>query len=90
MNRFKPGQKVVCIKNGLWDDKNNDLVVSPARYNEIYTVVWCGRKCHYAALYISLAEVETGYFFRSDKFAPLVSDEVLEAELNTIEVYEKV
>jgi hypothetical protein len=78
---FIIGQKVVCVKKGLWDDQYGELHQSPAKYNEIYTVSWVGYIEPYLIPYLSLSGLQGK--FRQDKFEPIVSDEVLAAELES-------
>lgn len=68
--RFKPGQKIVCIKEGEWRDRKGDLFPFPCpKYGDIVTVL---SPCPFYADSIRLSEYGNSYSFTERRFAPLM------------------
>jgi len=83
--RFKPGDKVVCIHKGQWIGTNGDVGIGP-EFNEIVEI-----KCACWAYTGNVFLTEYPYSttgreqsFRSYWFEPLITDEQLEKELQSI------
>lgn len=80
--RFKPGQQVVCVYGGVWDDEcNAQTKYSHPKKDEICTVVQIEKPPYpHTCIYISIV----GYhaMFREDLFEPLMDISELTEILN--------
>lgn len=87
--RFKPGQEVTVIENKGWT-----LVAGPPRlikpqYGKIYTVSRYSQVIN-NDWYIMLVEFGLDRDFNENRFAPIISDSILEKELSEITITETV
>jgi len=91
MSRFNSGQKLVCINREGWADVSTDKDSKGPAFNEEVTFLKAGN-----AGYIVLVEYEKTnvplwlrllgevHQYDASQFEPLISDEILEAELKEI------
>ena len=87
MNRFKPGQKVVCTSRNWWRLDDGKKSVGP-KYNEIVTVGpyrSIGTGFERDAFLIEAF----GQWYHDANFEPIISDEVLHAQLDNILTMER-
>lgn len=82
---FSSGQLVACIDSAMWI-VSSGVLKSPQNPVEgvVYTVVGYDEVDEEGDQFLFLAEIPTGDSFNQESFAPLVSDEELEKELNSI------
>lgn len=82
---FKPGQELVCIHKGQWIGTCGDIGIGP-EFNETVTVesgCWAYPGNIFLAEY-PLSTTGRQQSFKSIWFQPLVSDKVLEEELESL------
>jgi hypothetical protein len=83
--RFKPSQKVVCIKRDVWMSRRTKKPSIGPKFNEVVTVAGPGHEpgCIFIVEYPSNGFSNPAAYIEK-WFEPLVSDDVLEAELESI------
>jgi hypothetical protein len=85
--KYKRGQQLVCVYKGTWKDIQTQQVEPGPKFNEIVT---CDGYNPFAREFLFLKEYQEGNYdgrpqaFYEECFAPLISDKVLENELNKI------
>lgn len=96
--KFRPGQKVVCIHRGTWTSitaiSKTPVLGSGPQFNEICTIIDYytinGINGYKIAGYEINAFTGKPMGFIKKWFEPLVDDAVLEAELQSIDILEKI